>query len=66
MRAPQRLEREAELADGAGLEVLHEDVGRASRPRAAPGRPALEVEHDRFLAAVEPDEIGALAAGSAS
>ena len=62
MRAPQLLEREAELRDGAGLEVLHEHVGlgeHGGEQRLVVR--AREVEHHRFLAAVEPDEIGALA-----
>ena len=61
MRAAQRLEGKAELADGAGLEVLHEHVGfreHGREQRLVVG--AREIEHHRFLAAVEPDEIGAL------
>src|SRR5215510_3459654 len=61
MRAPQRVERKAELGDGAGLEVLHEHVGLGEHrreQRLVVG--AREIEHYRFLAAVEPDEIRAL------
>ena len=60
MRAAQRREGKAELADRAGLEVLHEHVGlreHGGEQRLVVG--AREVEHHRFLAAVEPDEIGA-------
>ena len=62
MRAAQRVERKAELGDGAGLEVLHEHVGLGEHrreQRLVVG--AREIEHQRFLAAVEPDEIRALA-----
>src|SRR5262249_23400465 len=62
MRAPQRVERKTELGDGAGLEVLHEHVGLGEdrrEQRFVIG--AREIEHQRFLAAVEPDEIRALA-----
>jgi hypothetical protein len=62
MRAAQLLEREAELGDGAGLEVLHEHVGL--REQGGEHRLVLaarEVEGERLLAAVEPDEIRALA-----
>ena len=62
MRAAQRIEREAELGDGAGLEVLHEHVGLGEQRREhSLVLVAREVEHQRLLAAVEPDEIGALA-----
>jgi len=62
MRAPQRVEREAELGDGAGLEVLHEHVGLGEHRREQRLVVfAREIEHQRFLAAVEPDEIRALA-----
>jgi hypothetical protein len=62
MRAAQRVEWEAELGDGAGLEVLHEHVGLGEQG----GEHCLvvgarEVEGERLLAAVEPDEIRALA-----
>jgi hypothetical protein len=33
MRAPQRVERKAELGDRAGLEVLHEHVGLGEHGR---------------------------------
>ena len=62
MRAAQRVEREAELGDRAGLEVLHEHVGLGEERREHRlVLVAREVEHQRLLAAVEPDEIGALA-----
>jgi len=60
MRAPQLFKRKAELGDGAGLEVLHEHVGlreHGRQQRLVVG--AREIEHQRFLAAVEPDEIRA-------
>src|SRR6266478_6320103 len=62
MRAAQLLEREAELRHRAGLEVLHEHVGLGDDRREQ--RLVLfarKIEHQRFLAAVEPDEIRALA-----
>jgi len=62
VRAPQLIERKAELGDGAGLEVLHEHVGLGEHrreQRLVVG--AGEIEHQRFLAAVEPHEIRALA-----
>ncbi len=62
MRAAQRVEREAELGCRAGLEVLHEHVGLGEERRE--DRLVLvarEVEHQRLLAAVEPDEIRAFA-----
>jgi hypothetical protein len=62
MRAPQFFKRKAELGDGAGLEVLHEHVGLGEdrrEQRLVVG--AREIEHQRFLAAVEPHEIRALA-----
>ena len=62
MRAAQCIEREAELADRAGLEVLHEHVGLGEERRQH-GLVVIarEIEHQQFLAAVEPDEVGALA-----
>jgi hypothetical protein len=61
MRAPDIVEREAELGDGAGLEVLHEHIGlRQHRRQQRLVVGAREIEHHRLLAAVEPDEIGAL------
>ena len=62
MRAAQLVEREAELGDRAGLEVLHEHVGPGEHRRQH-GLVVIagEIEHQRFLAAVEPDEIRALA-----
>ena len=56
------VEREAELGGRAGLEVLHEHVGPGEHRRQH-GLVVVagEIEHQRFLAAVEPDEIGALA-----
>src|SRR5262249_25625877 len=62
MRPPQLFKRKAELGDGAGLEVLHEHVGLGEHrreQRLVIG--AREIEHHRLLAAVEPDEIRALA-----
>ena len=62
MLAPQFCDGEAELADRAGFKVLHEHVG--AREHGGQQRLVLalaEIEHDRFLAAVEPDEIAALA-----
>ena len=62
MRAAQLIEGKAELGDGAGLEVLHEHVGPGEHGREhSLVVVAREVEHQRLLAAVEPDEIGALA-----
>ena len=46
----------------AGFQVLHEHIG--AREHGGKQRLVLglaEIEHDRFLAAVEPDEITALA-----
>ena len=56
------VEREAELGGRAGLEVLHEHVGPGEHRREH-GLVVIagEIEHQRFLAAVEPDEIRALA-----
>ena len=62
MLAPQPLDREAELRDRAGLEVLHEHVGlREHRGEQRLVVGLREIEDDQLLAAVEPDEIGALA-----
>ena len=62
MLAPQVFDGEAKLGNGAGLQVLHEHIG-APQHR---GKERLigrlgEIEHHGFLAAVEPDEIAALA-----
>src|SRR5262249_58452790 len=60
-RPPHLFKRKAELGDGAGLEILHEYVGlgeHGRQQRLVIG--AREIEHYRFLAAVEPDEIRAL------
>ena len=62
MLTAQLRDREAELGDGAGFQVLHEDVGAGDHG----GEERLvcrlaEIEHDQFLAAVEPDEIAAFA-----
>src|SRR6516162_2504281 len=62
MVAPQTLDRETELGNGAGFEILHEHVGlREHRLEQRLVGGLAEVEHGRFLAAIEPDEIGALA-----
>ena len=55
---------EAELCERPGLEILHEHVG-ALEHGLEQGLVLLlrEIEDDRFLAAVEPDEIAAFAAG---
>ena len=66
MAAPQLVGAEARAGGGAGRHVLHEDVGageQAVEQRAIVG--LLDVEHDRLLAAIEPREVGALAAGRA-
>ena len=62
MLGAQARDRKAEPGQRAGLEVLHEHVGA----RQQDAQQALvvvlgEVEHDRFLAAIEPHEIRALA-----
>ncbi len=60
--APQAVDREAELGDRAGFQVLDEHVGLGEQ--LFQERLVLclgQVEDDRFLAAVEPDEISALA-----
>ena len=62
MRPPQLFKRKAELGDGAGLEVLHEHIGLAEdRGEERLVVVAGEIEHEGFLAAVEPHEIRALA-----
>src|SRR5438309_9991045 len=63
MLASQPLDRKAELGDGARLEVLNEYVGfrQHGREDRLVGRLG-EIEDDRFLAAVEPDKVRALAA----
>ncbi len=53
---------EACSQERAGCEVLHEDVGlgnEATQQRGVVGQ--LEVEHDRLLATVGPEEIGRVA-----
>ena len=60
--ASQLRDREAELFDRAGFQILHEHIGafeHGGQQRPVGGRG--EIEHDRFLAAIEPDEIAALA-----
>ena len=60
--APQPRDRKAELADRARFEILHEYVGALEHgfeQRLVLG--FAEIEHHQFLAAVEPDEIAALA-----
>ena len=53
---------EAQSRDDAGREVLDEHVGLADQHRQAlPVGRILQVQPDRFLATVQPDEIGALA-----
>ena len=62
MLLAQFRDRKAELGDRAGLQVLHEHVGLREQRREQRAVLALaEIEHDRFLAAIEPDEIRALA-----
>ena len=58
----QTLEWEAELGERTRFQVLHEHVGFREhgfeqRLVIGPG----EIEHHRLFAAIEPDEIGALA-----
>ena len=58
----QRARRQSRPRRRAGREVLHEDVGlfqHAPQQRGVVG--GFDVEGQRFLAAIEPDEIGALA-----
>jgi hypothetical protein len=61
--APAQLRRvEAGAGGGARDEVLDEDVGaRYQAAQQCLVTVGLEIERDRLLAAVEPDEIGALA-----
>ena len=60
--AAQTVEAEAEPRHRAGLEVLHEHVGlRQHRLEQGLVGGLHEIEHDGFLAAVEPHEIGAFA-----
>jgi hypothetical protein len=67
MRMAQLIEGKAELGDGAGLEVLHEHVGLGEHGREhSLVAVAREIEHQRLLAAIEPDEIGALAGNTVS
>ncbi len=50
------------MSDRAGFEILHEYVG--AREHRAEQRLVVglgQIEHDQFLAAIEPDEIAALA-----
>ena len=55
-------QRKAELRQRTGLEVLHEHVGlREHRFEHSLVFGLAEIEHHRLLAAIEPDEIGALA-----
>ena len=62
MLAPQFGEGKAELAYGARLQILNEDVGtREHRTEQRLVARFGKIEHDRFLATVEPDEIAALA-----
>ena len=60
--ASQLGDRKPELFDRAGFQILHEHIGafeHGGQERPVGGRG--EIEHDRFLAAIEPDEIAALA-----
>ncbi len=62
MLAAQFRDRESELCHRAGFQVLHEHVG--AREHGGKERLVLgqrEIEHHRFFAAIEPDEIAALA-----
>ena len=62
MLAAQFCDRKSEFCHRAGFQVLHEHVG--AREHRGQQRLVLglgEIEHDRFLAAVEPDEIAAFA-----
>jgi hypothetical protein len=50
---------DSEPVDRSGSEVLDDDVGFADeRPQDLLRFRVLEVERDRFLAPVEPDEVG--------
>jgi hypothetical protein len=58
----ERLRAETKFREGARLEVLDQDIGirqKVSQSIAA-GR-TRKIEHHRALAAVEPDEVAALA-----
>ena len=58
----QPLEGKAQLGQRAGLEVLHEDVGLGENGFEQRLVVRLgEIEHHRLLAAIEPDEMRALA-----
>ena len=58
--APQCLDRQAEQVERAGFQVLHEHVGPGDQGSELVHRRRLpEIECHGFLAAVEPDEIGA-------
>ena len=62
MIADQLVRRKAELGDRARLEVLDEHVGLGQhRGEQCLVGGVVEIEHRGFLAAVEPDEIGAFA-----
>jgi hypothetical protein len=58
----QLRDRKAELVDRARLQILHEDIGAFEHgDKEAPIHRNGEIEHHRFLAAIEPNEIAALA-----
>jgi hypothetical protein len=58
----QAFQREAELVHRAGLEVLQQHVGAGDqRFEIGAAVPGGEIDHHGILAAVEPDEIAALA-----
>jgi hypothetical protein len=64
MLTAQLFQREAELCNGPGLEILHEHIGLCEHGRQQCLVVRLgEIEHHRFLAAVEPDEIARLPGG---
>src|SRR3954469_19208305 len=55
---PERGGCEAESLDGTRSEVVKEDVGAVEQPRQhLTSGVGLQVERDRLLAAVEPDEV---------
>ena len=61
MLAAQCIKRKSQFRDGARLEVLYENVGAREHRREEGLAVGLrEIEDERFLAAVEPDEIRAL------
>jgi len=61
MVPPQTLQRKAELIHRAGLEVLQQDIrARDQLFKAGAAFGGGEVDHQRMLAAIEPDEITAL------